>query len=184
MKWLLVVLTLPVLLGSCSQHLDQEPLPTAPTTSAAQERVESGRQVDRKPVIPRRFCSRRVGCASVVPIRLEGNTLVPPSDPSELGWWGQKAGSDQGTTLLVGHTVHTGGGFLNDLMKVPVGASAAVSGHLYTVVSNRVVNKRKVAQIASKLFSQTGPPRLVVVTCTGYHPETGLYDSNVVMVAQ
>lgn len=182
MKWLLVVLTLPVLLGSCSQHVDQEPLPTAPTTSEAS--ASPGVQVDRKPTIPRRFCSRRVGCASVVPIRLDGNTLVPPSNPQVLGWWGSKAGSDRGTTLLVGHTVHTGGGFLNDLMKVPVGASAAVSGHLYVVVSNRAVPKRKVAQIASKLFSQTGPPRLVVVTCTGYHPETGLYDSNVVMVAQ
>lgn len=181
MKWLLVVLTLPVLLGSCSQNVDQEPLPVAPTTSEAS--VSPGVQVDRMPVIPRRFCSRRVGCATVVPIRLDGNTLVPPSNPQVLGWWGQKAGSSQGTTLLVGHTVHTGGGFLNDLMKVPVGASAAVSGHLYNVVSNRAVPKRKVAQIASRLFSQTGPPKLVVVTCTGYHPETGLYDSNVVMVA-
>lgn len=181
MKRLLVFLTLPILLGSCATPLDQEPLPARPTTS--ETLVSPGVSLTRQPVIPRRFCSRPIGCAKVIPVHVNGETLVPPSDPKILGWWGAKAGAREGTTLIVGHTVHTGGGFLDDLAEVPVGASVAVSGHLYRVVSNRAVPKRKVAQIASKLFSQTGAPQLVVVTCTGYHPETGLYDSNVVMVA-
>src|SRR5262245_62428417 len=53
--------------------------------------------------------------APVIPVDLDGGTLVPHSDPQVLGWWGQPAGSAQGTTLLVGHTVSMGGGTLDDL---------------------------------------------------------------------
>jgi len=192
MKRLLVISTF-LLLGACANpHLDQEPLPPTPTTSVStvpstpnEPAVkEPERQVDSKPSVPRRLYGWRLGDASVVPLQLDGNTLVPPSDPKVLGWWGSKAGAKKGTTLLVGHTVHTGGGYLDDLEKVPVGSSVTLSGHQYHVVSNRVISKLKLAQIAPKLFSQNGQSRLVVVTCENYDPATGHYDSNVVMVAK
>lgn len=181
----MVVLVTALLLGACTSQVDQEPSQPTPTTSRSERAHIVQRQVDLKPIIPRRFYSRRVGGAQVVPIQLFGNTLVPPADPSVLGWWGRKAGASKGATLLFGHTVHTGGGFLNDLRrKVPVGARIVVSGHVYHVVSNRDVSKLKVAQIAPRLFSQTGPARLVVVTCDGYNPVTGHYRSNTVVVAK
>jgi sortase (surface protein transpeptidase) len=187
MRRVLVVLTAALLLGSCASHVDQDPSNTTPTTSRAERARENvqKRQVDRKAVIPRQFYSRRVGHAPVVPIHLDGNTLVPPANPQVLGWWGSKVGAKKGTTLLIGHTVHTGGGFLNDLdQKVPVGASVVVSGHVYHVVSNRDLSKLKVAQIAPRLFSQASAPKLVVVTCDGYNPVTGTYRQNTVLVAK
>ncbi len=65
----------------------------------------------------------------------------------------------------------------------PVGATANVSGHRYTVASVRVTSKAALAEQAPRLFSQTGPHRLVIVTCEGYDPATGHYDSNVVLTA-
>lgn len=121
--------------------------------------------------------------APVVHLALSGNTLVPPSDPTVLGWWGRHAGAPHGVTLLVGHTVHTGGGDLDDLEDVPIGSTATVSGHQYRVTSNEVISKAKLARRAPRLFGQSGAPRLVVVTCEGYDPATGHYDSNVVLTA-
>jgi LPXTG-site transpeptidase (sortase) family protein len=119
---------------------------------------------------------------------LNGNELVPPSDPKVLGWWGKKPGSPHGTTLLVGHTVHTGGGTLDNLEDVPVGRNLIVDGrsgdHVrYQVVYNRTISKAVLAKNAKRLFSQTGAPTLVIVTCEDYNWSTGEYASNVVLMA-
>jgi len=121
--------------------------------------------------------------APVVPLHLSGSTLLPPADPTVLGWWGRKAGAQHGVTLLVGHTVHTGGGDLDDLENVRVGTVATVDGHDYRVTSNKVMSKEALAHRAAHLFGQSGEHRLVVVTCEGYDPATGHYDDNVVLTA-
>ena len=121
--------------------------------------------------------------APVVPLTLTGTELVPPPDPRVLGWWGRPAAARHGVTLLVGHTVHSGGGELDDLESVPVGASARVSGITYEVTSVRVISKPALASRAADLFSQHGKHRLVVVTCEDYDPATGEYASNVVLTA-
>ena len=190
MKRLLLISLL--LLGACATPLEQEPLPQSPTTSVSTDPSPSNtaagkgerRKVDLDPIIPRRLTLLGVGDAPVVALALQGDALVPPPDPKVLGWWGSKVNAERGTLLLVGHTVHDGGGFLDNLEKVPVGSSVGVSGASYEVVSNRVMSKLKLSQIAPKLFSQTGPHRLVVVTCEDYNPATGHYASNVVMVAK
>lgn len=122
--------------------------------------------------------------AQVVRLSLTGSALVPPSDPRVVGWWGRRAGARQGTTLLVGHTVHDGGGALDDLEDVPLGTTIKVGRHRYTVTSNKVISKATLAAQAERLFNQQGPHRLVIVTCEGYDPVTGHYDSNVVLVAR
>jgi hypothetical protein len=135
-----------------------------------------------RPTTPSRL--RMAGIDSpVVPVDLDGTALVPPSDPTLLGWGGRKAGARHGVTLLVGHTVHTGGGDLDDLEDVAVGTSARVNGVAYEVTSNTVISKAELAERAPRLFGQSGPPRLVIVTCEGYDPATGHYDSNVVLTA-
>jgi len=181
MRGLLVFLILP-LLGSCASTVDQEPPHKTPITSEQQD-VALGAELDRRARKPQQFRLGRL-VAPVVPLELQGNALVPPDDPKVLGWWGSKINAKKGAILLVGHTVHDGGGFLDDLEKVPVGSSVGVSGASYQVVSNRVISKLKLAQIAPRLFSQQGQSRLVVVTCEDYNPATGHYRSNVVMVAK
>lgn len=116
-------------------------------------------------------------------LSLHGTTLTPPSDPTVLGWWGRPVGAARGVTLLVGHTVHAGGGDLDDLEDVAPGTVANVDGHRYTVRTNNVISKRALAERAPQLFSQTGKHRLVIVTCEDYDPTTGHYRSNVVLTA-
>lgn len=166
--------------------MDQESpqaTPSTPTTSVRTENPVT-LEADLKPVTPSIFSGESIGRAAITAVVMHGEELGIPDDPNVLGWWGAKAGAKKGTVLLVGHTVHTGGGFLDDLEDYPVGGSVDVSGRSYTVMSNRVLSKARLAQIAPQLFSQTGPPRLVVVTCEGYDPATGHYSSNVVMVAK
>jgi Sortase domain len=135
-----------------------------------------------KPVRPTSFRLWKFD-APVVPLHLSGSELVPPADPSVLGWWGKRAGAPTGTTLLTGHTVHTGGGELDDLELTPVGSTARVSGVVYEVESVDVISKTELARRSPELFSQDGEPKLVVVTCEGYDSTTGEYADNVVVTA-
>lgn len=123
--------------------------------------------------------------APVIPVHVTaGRELVPPADPTVLGWWGRRAGARHGTTLIVGHSVHTGGGELDDLADTPVGATATVSGIRYRVTSVRVMVKAELARRAARLFSWTGRPRLVVVSCADYDWSTHTWPANAVLVAE
>ncbi len=119
--------------------------------------------------------------APIVPIGLDGSALTPPEDPRTLGWWGKRAGSRHGTTLLTGHTVHDGGGTFDNLEHTQPGAQARLGGHPYQVTSVEVISKQQLAERARALFAQMGRPKLVLVTCENYQPATGHYASNVVV---
>lgn len=129
--------------------------------------------------------------ATVVPAERDGAALIPPRDPHVLGWWGKMAGARHGAILLVGHTVHTGGGTLDDLESISVGQTIPVLDWRrnsyrevdYMVTKNVTISKAALAKRASQLFSQTGPHKLVMVTCENYDWVTGHYDSNVVLTA-
>ena len=138
---------------------------------------------------PRAVAVRALGLeAPVVPIRSQGQLLVPPDDPTVLGWWsgGAVAGAARGSALVTGHTVHAGGGALDDLELVPVGSAIVVRtdrGPLrYRTTSVEVVGKDALARRAARLFSQDAPGRLVLVTCEDWNG-TG-YESNVVVLAE
>lgn len=125
--------------------------------------------------------------APVLPVRAPGGTLVPPSDPQQLGWWagGARPGAARGSALVTGHTVHTGGGALDDLETLERGDTVTVrtdKGRIRYVVRHvAVYSKGSVADHAERLFSQTVPGRLVLVTCEDWNGER--YLSNVVVIA-
>lgn len=125
--------------------------------------------------------------APVVPVHAPGRTLVPPRDPSRLGWWadGAKPGAAEGSALVTGHTVHTGGGALDDLEELARGDAVVVRtdrGTLrYVVQRVRVYAKGRVADDATRLFSQDAPGRLVLITCEDW--DGVRYLSNVVVTA-
>jgi LPXTG-site transpeptidase (sortase) family protein len=125
--------------------------------------------------------------ARVIPVRAPGGTLVPPSDPTTLGWWqpGARPGARTGSALIAGHTVHTGGGALDDLEHLERGSHVAVRtdrGLIHYVVRRvQIYDKGTVADHAEKLFSQEVPGRLVLVTCEDWDGER--YLSNVVVIA-
>jgi sortase (surface protein transpeptidase) len=124
----------------------------------------------------------------VVPITLEASTLVPPADPQVLGWWSQGAqpGAPRGTALITGHTVHTGGGALDHLDEARRGDRITVQGRHGTIVMRvkrvEILEKDLLAARAPRLFSQTVPGRLALVTCENWNGTT--YDANVVVIAR
>jgi len=129
--------------------------------------------------------------APLEPIQLASDgVLTPPADTDVVGWWDDSAepGSRKGQTVVTGHTVSTGGGVMNDLPKIDVGALVRIrdEGKLvdYRTTGVFKLSKEQVADSAENLFSQGGGQagRLVLVTCTDYHD--GDYDSNIVVWAE
>ncbi|TDO46755.1 sortase family protein [Kribbella sp. VKM Ac-2527] len=82
--------------------------------------------------------------------------------------------------------MHTGGGAFDDLDKLRVGAIVTVmttTGPI-TYVTTSVTNhpKRSLAKHAAKVFDQTTPGRLVLVTCENWNGK--VYLSNAVVIAE
>jgi LPXTG-site transpeptidase (sortase) family protein len=125
--------------------------------------------------------------APVVPIGAPGRVLVPPGDPQVLGWWdgGAVPGAAHGGALVTGHTVHTGGGALDDLETLrpgdPVRVRTARGTIRYAVTGVTVYRKASLARDAAKVFRQRGPGRLVLITCEDWNGTT--YLSNAVVFA-
>ena len=125
--------------------------------------------------------------APVLPVHAPGRTLVPPQDPQQLGWWadGAKPGAGRGSALITGHTVHTGGGALDDLENLRRGDRVVVRtdrGRIaYAVDKVHIYSKGRIADDATKLFSQKVPGRLVLITCEDW--DGTRYLSNVVVTA-
>ncbi len=128
--------------------------------------------------------------APLIPIELASDgVLTPPSDTDVVGWWdgSSEPGSGEGQTVVTGHTVSTGGGVMNELPKIDVGAIVQIrdEGKIYDYRTTGVfkLTKEQVADSADALFGQgTQGGRLVLVTCTDYHD--GDYDSNVIVWAE
>jgi LPXTG-site transpeptidase (sortase) family protein len=170
--------------GSANGTLPTDGAGSVPSTGTTAEPVLA----PRTPGAPRRVVIPALDVdAPVLPVRAPGRTLVPPSDPARLGWWadGARPGDAEGSVLIAGHTVHTGGGALDDLEELRRGDRITVrtsAGRMtYVVRSTRVYGKGRVADDAERLFSQEVPGRLVLVTCEDWDGER--YLSNVVVVA-
>ena len=142
-----------------------------------------------KPGAPRRLIVPTLGIdAPVVPIEAPGGVLTPPADPQVLGWWaaGAKPGARQGSALVTGHTVHAGGGAMDDLEELAGGDRVWMRtdrGRVgYDVRSVVVLGKGELAARAERLFSQQVPGRLVLITCEDWNGVE--YLSNVVVTAR
>jgi len=126
--------------------------------------------------------------AGVVPISAPDRALLPPSDPDLLGWWseGAEPGARTGSALITGHSVHTGGGALQDLADVGRGDEVVVeteAGRVeYAVVSTEVLDKPALAREAPDLFSQEAEGRVVLITCADWNGAEWL--SNTVVTAE
>jgi LPXTG-site transpeptidase (sortase) family protein len=158
------------------------PVELRSTRPSARSRPEPNPGVPLRVVVP----SLRVD-APVVPISASGGVLLPPGDPQTLGWWqdGAQPGAATGGALITGHTVHTGGGALDDLDTMHAGQPVRVrtsTGTLQYVVSSvTVYRKATLARDAQRIFSQAVPGRLVLITCEDWNGSG--YDSNAVVVA-
>lgn len=127
--------------------------------------------------------------APVVPIALSEDLILdPPQDVVDVGWWNASArpGAETGSTVIAGHSVHTGGGALDPLRRVTRGTTVDVrtaKGTMrYQVQRKRIYDKDELAVNAVDIFGQTsGDGRLVLVSCTDW--DGSGYASNVVVYA-
>lgn len=197
-SWLLLAAALVLAAAGLVAWRDQErPLADAARTdasageasAAAAAALPQPRRLPREPGSPRRLRVPELGVdAPVVPVGTRGDTLVPPTDPQQVGWWGNgaKPGAETGRALLAGHTVSTGGGALDELESLRPGARVVVSGEggrvAFEVVWVRTFAKGRLTQRSERLFRQDGPSRLVLLTCEDWDGEQ--YLSNVVVVAR
>jgi LPXTG-site transpeptidase (sortase) family protein len=126
--------------------------------------------------------------APVVSIKSNADrVLVPPRDPTIVGWWsdGVAPGSPIGSAVLVGHTVRVGGGVFNDVGSLSAGDTIDVEGSdatlTYEVRSVDVLSKDELASRAEEIFNQSGPGRLVIITCEDW--DGTAWRSNIVTIA-
>lgn len=158
------------------------------TTQELDQRTDPRPTVDPARGRPLRIEVPSLGIdAQVVAVGLEDDVLVPPSDPTLVGWWrdGAVAGVARGTTLLAGHTYSAGDGVFDDLGLLEQGDRFTVTttrGRIpYRVEAVRGYTKDQLAEVAERLFSQTVVGQTVLTTCTDYR--AGGYHANIVVVA-
>ncbi|RNL77337.1 class F sortase [Nocardioides marmorisolisilvae] len=125
--------------------------------------------------------------SQVVPISGQTGELLPPDDPQVLGWWqeGRGAGAENGSAVVTGHTVHTGGGAFDHLGELVAGDTIRVrtdAGWIgYVVQRSRVYSTATLARDAASIFTLQGPGRLVLITCSDFNGS--VYLSNSVVYA-
>ncbi len=176
------------------------PAPTSPSSTpsgpSGVDTTEDATYASSRPGYPDRLVVPALEVdAPIRPIEAPDRTLVPPADPQVLGWWasGARPGADTGSALVVGHTVHTGGGALDDLETLEQGDEVLVHSHRgtggggsertesYVVEDVQVYRKGDLARRAADLFSQEVDGRLVLLTCEDW--DGTRYLSNVVVTA-
>jgi LPXTG-site transpeptidase (sortase) family protein len=182
-----------VIVGAFDLHREADHIPdpvrTDGSTSARPTGTDAGPVISRRvPGSPQLLRVPTLGISSrVVPIHAPNRALVPPTDPQRLGWWadGAKPGAVKGSAIITGHSVHTGGGALNDLEAVRPGDQVVVrTDHetlRYVIRRVRIYDKGSLDEFAADVFSQDVPGRLVVVTCDDWNGNH--YLSNVVVIA-
>ncbi len=145
-------------------------------------------RVQTEPGAPERLEVPALGIdAPVIPIGAPGGVLTPPSDPLTLGWWadGAKPGAARGSALVTGHTVHDGGGAMDDLEQLETGDRVWMRtdrGRIgYDVSTVVVLGKGELAERAQQVFDQQVRGRLVLITCEDWNGVE--YLSNVVVTA-
>jgi len=174
-----------------SSDAGRDPTATRSTNAAAAATTAAPEPVlaTRRPGAPRLVSIPALGVAApVVPVTAPNSTLVPPADAEQLGWWadGARPGAARGSALVAGHTVHTGGGALQDLEQLTRGQRVVVRTDrarlVYEVARVLVYSKGRLARDAERVFSQEAPGRLVLITCEDW--DGTQYLSNVVVVAR
>jgi LPXTG-site transpeptidase (sortase) family protein len=203
LTWLLVAVGLALVVGGSlawytqpGPSVAEEPVSPPETSEAAPPPPQAvvgttlpmAKRAEWRPGAPERLRVPVLGMdAPVVPIAAPGGVLTPPADPQVLGWWadGARPGAERGSALVTGHTVHSGGGAMDDLELLQRGDRVWMrtdTGRIgYQVRTIDVLGKGELAERAETVFDQSVPGRLVLITCEDWNGVE--YLSNVVVTA-
>ena len=167
----------------------EKPTAGSSVTPAWQTRPAASQRLE---FIPDRLTLPGDAGAAVLPATTVDGMLKVPENVQHVGWWDGSAwaGEPFGSTVIAGHidSATEGIGFFARLLTIKVGDTVTLRADSHRL-KYRVTSVRKVAKKAlatdGRALKQTGPHRLVLITCTGnYHRDRGGYDSNLVVVAK
>jgi hypothetical protein len=144
-----------------------------------------------QPPAPNTVLLPKGGRASLVRSGVAGDgTLQIPDGVSKAALWGAALDGPAGATLIAGHINWAGvAGPFAELWGARAGQTVTIidaGGKRLTFAVDQVltVDKDNLPQHADELFGQTGPHRLVLVTCGGQWVGGALgYDQNRVVIA-
>ena len=165
------------------------PVTIAPSTTTAAPPAQTSSTP--QPPAPNTVLLPKGGRASLVRTGVAGDgTLQIPDGVSKAALWGAALDGRAGATLIAGHINWAGvAGPFAELWGAQAGQMVTVvdaGGKRLTFAVDQVltVDKDNLPQHADELFGQTGPHRLVLVTCGGQWVGGALgYDENRVVVA-
>ena len=129
---------------------------------------------------------------AVDPVGVEDDGQMSiPVDVDRVGWYrfGPVPGVD-GSAVIAGHVDdrEQGLGVMAPLRGAEVGTEVAVTDAAGTTTRWRVVARELISKQVlplDRLFTRTGPPHLVLITCGGpFLPEFRSYRDNVVVIAE
>ena len=144
------------------------------------------------PAAPVSLTLPSLGIAALVEhVGTTNGELGVPDNPAHVGWWigGAQPGSPHGSVVIDGHvdSAATGPGALFAISQLHPHAQAVLAtttSHTltYTVTAREIFSKA--AGLPPRLFTTTGPPRLVLITCGGpFDTTTRSYQDNIVVYA-
>ena len=135
-----------------------------------------------------RIGSIGVGDGPIIAVGVERNGELSVPEADEVGWYRFGSSPGQaGSTVLAAHIAYDGvDGVFRHLSSSRAGDEVEVElsdGSILRYEITEVVEYLK-SELPSELFSETGPDRLVLITCGGdFNPTLRSYPSNVVALA-
>ncbi len=126
---------------------------------------------------------------SAIGIDLKSGALGIPENIRRVGWWrdGASPGDENGTVLIAGHvdSADDGAGAFYALKSARRGDTVTVRSGSKTL-RYRVTTMRRMrkAALPSSIYTRSGAPKLVLVTCGGpFDAQSGHYRDNIVVTA-
>ncbi len=126
----------------------------------------------------------------VRPVGVEDNGEFEVPIASEVGWYRFGSGpGEEGSTVMAAHIAYDGeDGVFRNLSTVENGSLVNVELDDGSTLSYKIVDRveyNKTQLPFDDIFSESGPDRLVLITCGGeFNPELRSYESNVVAYAE
>ncbi|MGI9611435.1 MAG: class F sortase [Acidimicrobiales bacterium] len=126
---------------------------------------------------------------AVRPVGVEENGEYEVPIASEVGWYRYgSAPGEPGSSVLAGHIAYDGeNGVFADLVDAELGSVVEITLDDGTALAYEIVelvSYDKTALPFEEIFSESGPDRIVLITCGGnFNPGLRSYESNVVAYA-
>jgi len=126
---------------------------------------------------------------SAVGIDMKAGALGIPENIKRVGWWrdGATPGDEAGTALIAGHvdSAKNGAGAFYALKSAHRGDTVTVTQGGKTLKYRvTTIKTMKKSALPTNIYTRTGSPKLVLVTCGGpFDPKIGHYRDNIVVTA-